>query len=341
MLNMDTNLNESANKFVGNKQVKYSFKNIYANYGIIIVFALLCLILSFASPYFLKEKNIVNVLRQTSINGLLSIGMTFVILTGGIDLSVGSILAFAGVVGASFSSSAFAGLGGTVHPAMLSFSVSLLVGLGLGLVNGILVAKWKIAPFVVTLGMLSMARGLTFIYTDGMPIPNLDKSFLVIGQGEFFSVPVPVIIFALVFLIAWIVLYKTRFGRYIYAVGGNEKSAKISGINTRLIFLAVYGISGLLSALGGLILTARTTAGLPQAGNSYELDAIAAVVIGGTSLNGGQGALVGTFFGALIMGVINNGLDLLGVSSYFQQLIKGAIIVIAVLLDTLQKGNKD
>jgi putative xylitol transport system permease protein len=341
MLNMDMNITESANKFLGNKREKYNLKNIYANYGIIIVFALLCLILSFASPYFLKEKNIVNVLRQTSINGLLSIGMTFVILTGGIDLSVGSILAFAGVVGASFSSSAFAALGGIVHPAILSFSISLLVGMVLGLINGSLVAKWRIAPFVVTLGMLSMARGLTFIYTDGMPIPNLDKSFLVIGQGEFFSIPVPVIIFALVFLMAWIVLYKTRFGRYVYAVGGNEKSAKISGISTRLIFLAVYGISGLLSALGGLILTARTTAGLPQAGVSYELDAIAAVVIGGTSLNGGQGTLVGTFFGALIMGVINNGLDLLGVSSYFQQLIKGAIIVIAVLLDTLQKGNKD
>lgn len=341
MFIMETKLNEPAENFSNNKWGKLSFKSIGVEYGIILVFALLCIILSFASPYFLKEKNIVNVLRQTSINGLLSIGMTFVILTGGIDLSVGSILAFGGVVGASFSSSAFAALSGTVHPVILSFAIGMLVGLGLGLINGTLVGKWKIPPFVVTLGMLSVARGLTFIYTNGMPIPNIDKSFLVIGQGEFFAIPVPVIIFALVFLIAWVILYKTRFGRYVYAVGGNEKSAKISGINTRLIFLLVYGISGLLAALGGLILTARTTAGLPQAGTSYELDAIAAVVIGGTSLNGGQGTLVGTLFGALIMGVINNGLDLLGVSSYFQQLIKGAIIVIAVLLDTLQKGNKD
>ncbi len=341
MFIMETKLNEPVENFSNNKWGKLTFKSIGAEYGIILVFALLCVILSFASPYFLKERNIVNVLRQTSINGLLSIGMTFVILTGGIDLSVGSILAFGGVVGASFSSSAFAALGGTTHPVILSFTIGILAGLGLGLINGTLVGKWKIPPFVVTLGMLSVARGLTFIYTNGMPIPNIDKSFLVIGQGELFAIPVPVIIFALVFLIAWVILYKTRFGRYVYAVGGNEKSAKISGINTRLIILLVYGISGLLAALGGLILTARTTAGLPQAGTSYELDAIAAVVIGGTSLNGGQGTLVGTLFGALIMGVISNGLDLLGVSSYFQQLIKGAIIVTAVLLDTLQKGNKD
>ncbi|NPV52014.1 MAG: ABC transporter permease [Firmicutes bacterium] len=324
---------------VVNKDIGDSFRIFMANYGIIIVFIVLCLMLSAISPYFFTEKNIMNVLRQTSINGLLSIGMTFVILTGGIDLSVGSILAFAGIVGASFSSSAFTALGNHIYPAQFSFFISLLVGITLGLVNGACIAKWKIPPFVMTLGMLSMARGLTYIYTDGMPIPNIHKDFLVIGQGQIFSIPVPVIIFILVTCIAWVVLYKTRFGRYVYAVGGNEKSAKLSGINTRQVILLVYAISGLLSALGGLILTARTTAGLPQAGVSYELDAIAAVVIGGTSLSGGQGTLVGTFFGALIMGVINNGLDLLGVSSYFQQLIKGAIIVVAVLLDSLQKAR--
>lgn len=318
---------------------KTKLQYLLSNYGIIIVFALLCLILSFASPYFLKEKNIMNVLRQTSINGLLSIGLTFVILTGGIDLSVGSILAFSAIVAASFSSATFSALGGHVYPPAISYSVSLLSGLMLGLMNGLIIAKWKIAPFVVTLGMLSMARGLTYIYNDGMPIPNIDKSFLPIGQGMVYSLPVPVIIFAVVFVIAWVMLYRTRFGRYIYAVGGNEKSAKLSGVNTRRIILSVYGICGLLAALGGLILTARTTAGLPQAGVNYELDAIAAVVIGGTSLNGGQGTLTGTLFGALIMGVINNGLDLLGVSSYFQQLIKGAIIVLAVLLDSFQKGS--
>ena len=211
MFIMETKLNEPVENFSNNKWGKLTFKSIGAEYGIILVFALLCVILSFASPYFLKERNIVNVLRQTSINGLLSIGMTFVILTGGIDLSVGSILAFGGVVGASFSSSAFAALGGTTHPVILSFTIGILAGLGLGLINGTLVGKWKIPPFVVTLGMLSVARGLTFIYTNGMPIPNIDKSFLVIGQGELFAIPVPVIIFALVFLIAWVILLKLVF----------------------------------------------------------------------------------------------------------------------------------
>ncbi len=313
-----------------------TFSNIFSGYGIFFIFFLLVIILSIARPNFLRPQNIMNVLRQTSINGLLSIGMTFVILTGGIDLSVGSMLAFGGVVAASLASDA---MGGTVHSPFLAAAVALLAGLALGSFNGFMVAKFKLPPFVVTLGMLSIARGLTFIYTDGMPIPRIDKSFLIFGQGEFFGVPLPVIIFAVVYIIAWVVLNKTRYGRYVYAVGGNEKSAIVSGVNTRLIIYTVYAISGFLSALGGIILTARTTAGLPQAGQSYELDAIAAVVIGGTSLSGGQGVLSGTLIGALLIGVINNGLDLLGVSSYFQQVVKGAIIVGAVLLDSFRKKD--
>ena len=311
-------------------------KYLLSEYGIVLAFLILVLALSFASPYFLRMKNIMNVLRQTSINALLSLGMTFVILTGGIDLSVGSILAFGGIVAASLASDA---MGGTIYPPLVAAGAGLIGGLGLGAVNGILVARWRMPAFVVTLGMLSMARGFTFIYTDGMPVPRIDESFLFWGQGVIFGIPFPVIILAVVFALAWIVLYKTRYGRYIYAVGGNEKSAKISGVNTRFIVFTVYVISGFLSALGGIILTARTTAGLPQAGQSYELDAIAAVVIGGTSLTGGQGSLSGTLIGALLIGVINNGLDLLGVSSYFQQVIKGAIIVGAVLLDSLRKKD--
>jgi putative xylitol transport system permease protein len=309
-------------------------KSAVSNYGIVLVFLFLCIVLYIATPTFMLPKNIVNVLRQTSINGILSIGMTFVILTGGIDLSVGSILAFSGIVAASFTSTAF-----QVLPLPISITLGLLAGTALGLVSGFIVAKWKIPAFVVTLGMLSIARGLTFIYTNGMPVPNLTEEFVYIGQGVILGIPLPVLILAFVFLFAWIILYKTRFGRYVYAVGGNEKSAKISGVNTRLVIFSVYGISGFLAALGGLILTARTTSGLPQAGISYELDAIAAVVIGGTSLTGGQGTLVGTLFGALIMGVINNGLDLLSVSSYYQQVIKGVIIISAVLLDSLRKGK--
>lgn len=315
------------------KSTKIQIFNFIKNYGIIFVFILFCIILTIISPYFLTSKNIFNVLRQISINGLLSIGMTFVILTGGIDLSVGSILAFSGVVGASLASTAS---GGTVSPLIISIGLALLSGILFGSINGGLVAKWKLAPFVVTLGMMSMARGFTYIYSNGMPIPQLDAKFLFIGKGHLFSIPMPVIVFFFIFFVSWVLLYKTRFGRYIYAVGGSEKSAKISGINTRFIFFSVYAISGFLSALGGVILTARTTAGLPQAGNSYELDAIAAVVIGGTRLSGGQGSLVGTLFGVLIIGVLNNGLDLLGVSSYYQQVVKGAIIVIAVLLDSFR-----
>jgi len=319
---------------IGSRRQRIGY--ILAEYGIILAFIALVIALSFASPYFLRMKNILNVLRQTSVNALLAIGMTFVILTGGIDLSVGSVLAFGGVVAASLASDAL--FGPIVNP-FLAAGAGLLGGLILGSVNGVFVAKWRMPAFVVTLGMLSMARGFTFIYTDGMPVPRIDERFLVFGQGRFLGIPLPVIILAVVFSLSWVILYKTRYGRYIYAVGGNEKSAKISGVNTRFIVFTVYVISGLLSALGGIILTARTTAGLPQAGQAYELDAIAAVVIGGTSLSGGQGALSGTLIGALLIGVINNGLDLLGVSSYFQQVIKGAIIIGAVLLDSFRKRD--
>ncbi len=305
-----------------------------SEYAIVLVFLLFCLVLTFISPYFLTKQNIMNVFRQVSINGLLSIGMTFVILTGGIDLSVGSVLAFGGVVGASLASSSF---GGNVAPTGVSYLVAILSGILLGAVTGGIIAKWKVAPFVVSLGMMSIARGLTYIYTNGMPVPKIDKKFLFIGKGSFLGLPMPIVVFILIFILAWMTLYKTRFGRYIYAVGGSEKSAKISGINTRLIVFSVYVISGFLSSLAGVILTARTTAGLPQAGTSYELDAIAAVVIGGTSLSGGQGSLVGTVFGVLIIGVINNGLDILGVSSYYQQVVKGVIIIAAVLLDSFRK----
>ncbi len=315
---------------------KQKFKSFASNYTILMMFVIFCIIMIFASEYFATWRNIRNILRQTSINGLLSIGMTFVILTGGIDLSVGSVLAFGGVVSASLVSKAS---GGEIYSPTVAIMAAMGTGIIMGAITGILVAKWKVAPFVASLGMLSVARGLTYIYTDGMPIPKIDRAFLFIGKGSVLGLPMPVFIFAIVVLISYIVLKKTRYGRYIYAVGGNEQSARISGINTKLIIFSVYVISGLLAAFGGAILTARTTAGLPQAGQSYELDAIAAVVIGGTSLKGGQGSLIGTVIGALIIGVVNNGLDILGVSSYYQQVVKGSIIVIAVLIDSIKKKS--
>lgn len=323
----------SVQGFVGGR---HTLSRLFSEYGILLAFLVLVVVLSFASEYFLRADNIINILRQTSINALLAIGMTFVILTGGIDLSVGSILAFGGIVAASLASEAFGG--GVVHP-LVALAAGLGGGVLLGAINGLFIAKWRMPAFVVTLGMLSMGRGFTFIYSDGMPVPRIDERFLVIGQGTFLGIPFPVLILAFVFLVSWGILYKTRYGRYVYAVGGNEKSAQVSGVNTRWIIFSVYAISGLCAALAGIILTARTTAGLPQAGQAYELDAIAAVVIGGTSLSGGRGTLTGTLIGALLIGVIGNGLDLLGVSSYYQQVIKGAIIIVAVLLDSFRKKD--
>jgi putative xylitol transport system permease protein len=307
------------------------FRHVLRDYGIFMAFVVLCGGLSIINENFLTWGNWVNILRQTSINGILAIGMTYVILTKGIDLSVGSILALSGLVTGSLVT------GSAPHAAIVGIVAGLAVGLLLGAVNGLLVARLSVAPFVVTLGMLSVARGLTFIYNDGMPIANLSREFRFIGQGMVGGIPVPVIILGITFCIFWFVLKYTTFGRYVYAVGGNERSAKTSGIATRRVIFTVYAISGLLSALAGQILAARTTSALPQAGVAYELDAIAAVVIGGTSLTGGVGTLSGTLIGALIIGVINNGLDLMGVSSYYQQVIKGMIIVAAVLLDVSRK----
>ncbi len=306
-----------------------------SRYGIIVVFLVLCVALTVANEFFLTWGNWANVLRQTSINGILAIGMTFVILCGGIDLSVGSLLAISGMVAGSLVTGLHA------HNPIIAILAGVLTGTVLGSINGVLVARLSVPPFVATLGMLSVGRGLTFIYSDGMPIPNLSAGFRFIGQGDLLHIPMPVVLLLAVFAVCYFVLTYTTYGRYVYAVGGSEKSAKTSGISTRLVTFSVYVISGALAGLAGQILAARTTSALPQAGVSYELDAIAAVVIGGTSLQqGGVGSLVGTLFGALIIGVINNGLDLMGVSSYYQQVIKGIIIVSAVLLDAFTRKRQ-
>ncbi|MDX3924256.1 MAG: ABC transporter permease [Shinella sp.] len=308
-------------------------------YGIFLAFLLLAFILSVSNQYFLTAGNISNVLLQTSINGILAIGMTFVILTRGIDLSVGSVVALAGIVSASFvTSSSTAGVAGAPYPFFVALAVGLLVGIACGVLVGLIVSRFAVPAFVATLGMLSAARGLTLIYGGGRPVPALTPEFRWIGTGNILGVPMPVILLAIVFLVSWWVLTRTRFGRYIYAVGGNPHAAKTSGINVTRIRFLVYVISGGLSGLAGMILSARTGSALPQAGIAYELDAIAAVVIGGTSLSGGVGRITGTLIGALIIGVMNNGLDLMGIQSYYQQVLKGALIVGAVMLD--QKRNQ-
>ncbi len=309
-------------------------------YGIVTAFFALCIVLSLVSDYFFTVGNIVNVLRQTSINGVLAIGMTFVILTRGIDLSVGSVAALSGIVATSFATrSAIAGIPGAPYPALLAIAAGLAVGLASGGISGGIVTRFRVPPFVVTLGMLSTARGLTLLYAGGRPIPNLTPQFRWIGTAEVFGVPLPILVLIAVFGVAWWVLGYTRFGRQVYATGGNPRAATSSGISVSRVRLSVYLISGGLAALAGIMLAARTGSGLTQAGISYELDAIAAVVIGGTSLSGGVGGVTGTLFGALIIGVMNNGLDLLGVDSNYQQIFKGLMIVGAVMLDSARRGE--
>jgi len=303
-------------------------------YGILIALIVACIFLTFANEYFLTGRNILNVLRQTSINGILAIGMTFVILTRGIDLSVGSIVALAGVVSASLATTSSAAMvAGGPYPVAIAFGAGLAVGMACGAVSGFVVARFNVPAFVATLGMLSAARGLTLIYAGGKPVPNLTDAYRWIGTADLAGIPMPVVAFAVIFLAATWVLTSTRFGRHVYAAGGNPHAAKVSGINVPRIRLLVYVISGGMAGFAGMMLAARTGSALTQAGIAYELDAIAAVVIGGTSLAGGIGRVTGTVIGALLIGVMNNGLDLMGVESYYQQVIKGGLIVAAVMLD--------
>lgn len=312
---------------------------ILQRYGILIALVVVCLTLAVISENFLSTRNILNVLRQTSINGILAIGMTFVILTRGIDLSVGSVVALAGVVAASFATTSSTGMiGSAPFPVFVAILMGLAVGMACGGVSGLIVSRFRVPAFVATLGMLSAARGLTLIYSGGRPIPSLTEEFRWIGTGSILGIPVPIFLLLGTFAVAHFVLTQTRFGRHVYAVGGNPHAAKVSGLPVKRIRFAVYVIAGGLAGLAGMVLAARTGSALPQAGIAYELDAIAAVVIGGTSLAGGVGRVTGTLIGALLIGVMNNGLDLMGVESYYQQVIKGILIVAAVMLD--QSKNK-
>lgn len=288
-----------------------------------LVIALLCIgiALSIVKPVFLTFPNLLNVVRQISINGILAVGVTYVLLTGGVDLSLGSVVALSGVVAASFAHPGD-------WPVIVPVAAGVLVGAACGGINGLVVTKGRVAPFIVTLGMMTAARGVALVVSGGKPVSNLGESFRWIGSGA-----VPVIVFLAVSCVSWVVLLNLRLGRHLYAVGGNENAARASGISVEGVKLFAYTICGALAGLGGVVLAARITTGQPNAGVGYELDAIAAVVIGGTSLSGGVGGVGGTILGALLMGVINNGLDLLNVSSYYQAIVKGIIIVGAVWLD--------
>jgi ribose transport system permease protein len=284
---------------------------------------------SLASPDFLDVGNLLNVLRQTSINAVIAMGMTFVILTAGIDLSVGAILALCG----AFAASLIAG-GSSLLIAMV---LVLLAGIVLGALSGLVITYGAVQPFIATLVSMTVLRGAVLVFTNGTPIDSsgaaASDAFGSLGDGYVFGIPIPVIAAAIVFVACWVALTQTRFGRYVYAIGGNENVARLSGVNVTLITIAVYAVSGLLSAVAGVILTARLESAQPTAGLGYELDAIAAVVVGGTSLAGGIGSMTGTLIGALIIGVLNNALNLMDVSSYYQMIAKGAVILLAVLVD--------
>jgi len=301
-------------------------------FGTLLGLILLGAVLSVLTPYFLTVSNLLNIAEQTSINAIVAVGMTFVILSGGIDLSVGSIVAISGVV-----------LGMALHdqqPLPLAISIALATGGICGLINGLLIDRGGLPPFIVTLGMMSIARGAALVMTEGRPISGFEPSFRALATARIGFVPAPVLLMAAVYVLAHFVLTRTLFGRYVYAIGGNEEATRLSGVRIHLHKPAIYAVSGLMSAVAATVLTARLNSAQPIAGMMYELDAIAATVIGGTSLMGGEGSLGGTLVGALIMGVLRNGLNLLGVSSFLQQIVIGGVIVGAVLVDTVLKRHR-
>lgn len=302
----------------------------------VVVLLILVVAMSFLSDRFLTWSNIITVLRQTSINAVIATGMTFAILIGGIDLSVGSVLAISGAIAASLVASGM--------NIILVIVLTLLIGLAIGLVNGLLISKGRLQPFIATLGTMTLFRGLTLVYTQGRPISifgsDTSAIFSKIGTGYFLGIPLPVYIMLVVFFISWYTLNHLKIGRYTYALGSNEEATMYSGIKTDNIKLFVYGVAGVLAALAGIIVTARLGSAQPTAGSGYELDAIAAVVIGGTSMAGGIGTIFGTAIGAVIIGILDNALNMLQVSSYYQDVAKGVVILIAVLLDRKQRKSR-
>ncbi len=322
------------------------FNAFLRKYAIVFIFFVMFIGMWFLSDDFLQPRNLLNIVRQISVMGLIAIGVTMVIITTGIDLSSGSVLALAAVAAASLAQRtdwATAKYPGLDLPVIVPILVALIVGAFCGTINGWLIARFKIPAFIATLGMMTIARGFALIYSD-RPVSGLTDAYNFIGQGELLKllpipdqpplgIPIPIIILAVVAVGAHIMLNSTRFGRHIYAIGGNEQAARISGLNVGRIKIGVYMLAGLLSGLAGVVLSSRIGSGQPGLAVGYELDAIAAAVIGGTSLSGGIGTIWGTIVGALIIGVLNNGLDLLNVSAYWQTIIKGSIIVVAVIID--------
>jgi ribose/xylose/arabinose/galactoside ABC-type transport system permease subunit len=301
-------------------------KHLIGDYGILVVFAVVLVYLSFAAPSFLTVDNLINIVRQSSIIGFIALGMTFVMITAGIDLSVGSLVGLTGVVAATLAPAEGAAF-------VLPILVGLAIGVLVGVVNSALIVYGAVLPFLATLAMMAVVRSAALVFTNGQPVTSLSAPFDWLGAGMVGPIPVPVILFLIAALVLDFVLSRTAFGRHVYAIGGNEESSRKVGISVRRILIAVYVLAGVMAAIAGLVLTARVDGADPLAGTMYELQAIAAVVIGGTSLFGGIGTIRGTVIGVLLVGVVLNGLNLLNVSSYYQQAVQGLILVLAVLLN--------
>jgi len=318
--------------------------SIFSKYGIFLIFAVMVVAASIMSPAFLSSINLINIVRQMSVVGLIALGVTGVIVSAGIDLSSGSVVGLTAVVAASlaqdpeYSTPFYPG----VHvPLIVAVLAACAVGALVGLINGSLVAKTRIPPFIATLGTFTAIRGLALLYTGGRPISDLTDSYNFIGQGAVLGVPVPIIILVIMAVVTHILYAHTKFGKYIYAIGGNEQAARVSGIDAEKYKMLIYVYASFLAGLAGVVVSSRIGSGQPGLGVGYELDAIAAAVIGGTSLSaGGIGTVAGTIVGALIIGVLNNILDLMNVSAYWQQIIKGCIIVGAVILDQLKQRRR-
>ena len=327
------------------RQVAVQLRGIFNKYGIFLVFIAMLIVASILSPAFLSKTNLINVVRQMSVVGLIALGVTGVIVSAGIDLSSGSVVGLSAVVAASLSQlpdypAAF--YKGLQVPLFVAILAACGGGALVGLINGSLVAKTRIPPFIATLGTLTAIRGAALLYTGGRPISDLTDGYNFIGQGDLFGIPVPILLLVLMALLTHVLYSQTKFGKYVYAIGGNEQAARVSGINVGKYKMLMYVYAGFLAGLAGLVVSARIGSGQPGLGQGYELDAIAAAVIGGASLSaGGIGTVAGTIVGALIIGVLNNILDLTNVSAYWQQIIKGCIIVGAVILDQLKHhGSK-
>lgn len=302
----------------------------YPTIGFVLVFVIMTIV----SDNFLTYNNLSNIGRQVSINAIIAVGMTFSILTGGIDLAVGSVMALSGTI-----------MAGLMSANGVPMSAAIVAGLALGTVlgglNGFFIAYAKMPPFIVTLAMMTIARGLALIYTGGYPISGIDQAFAFFGRGSILGIETPIVITLVIYAITHVVLNHTPFGRHVYATGGNYEASRLSGIKVSWILFMVYTISGLTSAIAGLIITSRLMSGQPNAGVGFELDAIAAVVLGGTAMSGGKGTIIGTLMGALLLGVLNNGLNLIGINPYVQNVIKGIIILIAIYVGTEKKKARN